>query len=124
MSIIASVKNRLDGVIATARVNHCVGAMSLTKKISKNVMCVNYIVAFYTKSLAGKQMALRNSAVLSLLVASMGELVANKGMLSPVCNSSNAAFIQLARSLAMKLDRPDAEIRDSILFVIWPYSYT
>ncbi|KAM0665731.1 hypothetical protein ACQRIU_005992 [Beauveria bassiana] len=36
------------------------------------------------------------------MVASMSGLVANKGMRSPVYNSSKAAVIQLARSLAME----------------------
>lgn len=40
-----------------------------------------------------------------LLVASMSGLIANKGMTSPVYNSSKAAVIQLARSLAMEWGR-------------------
>lgn len=37
-----------------------------------------------------------------LLVASMSGMIANKGMTSPVYNSSKAAVIQLTRSLAME----------------------
>jgi NAD(P)-dependent dehydrogenase (short-subunit alcohol dehydrogenase family) len=40
-----------------------------------------------------------------LLVASMSGLIANKGMTSPVYNSSKAAVIQLARNLAMEWGR-------------------
>ena len=37
-----------------------------------------------------------------VLVASMSGFVANKGLLSPVYNSSKAALIQLARNLSME----------------------
>lgn len=36
------------------------------------------------------------------LIASMSGVIANKGLLTPVYNSSKAAVIQLARSLAME----------------------
>lgn len=111
MSRIASDKNRLDGVIAAAGVNHLGSAMDHTEEDIKRVLRINYMGAFHTATTAAKEMALRNSPGLILLVASMSGLIANKGMLSPVYNSSKAAVIQLARSLAMEWGRTDAERR-------------
>ena len=41
----------------------------------------------------------------TVLIASMSGLVANKGLISPVYNSSKAALIQLTRNLAMEWGR-------------------
>lgn len=57
------------------------------------------------------------------LIASMSGLVANKGLLSPVYNSSKAAVIQPARCLAMEwsLIQKDDRMYPSQLYITWAY---
>jgi len=109
MSDIASDKDRVDGVIAAAGVNHLASAMDHTAEDIGRVMSINYNGAFNTAIAAAKQMRLRKSPGSILFVASMSGLIANKGMFSPVYNSSKAAVVQLARSLAMEWGKADAE---------------
>lgn len=114
MAAISSRKNRLDGVIAAAGVNHLGNATDHTEQDIDRVMRINYIGAFHTATAAANYMRLHNSLGSILLVASMSGLIANKGMVSPVYNSSKAAVIQLARSLAMEWGNPDGQMRAPI----------
>ena len=63
---------------------------------------VNYTGVFMTAQAAARQMMKYKTRGSICLIASMSGLVANKGLLSPVYNSSKAAVIQLARNLAME----------------------
>jgi NAD(P)-dependent dehydrogenase (short-subunit alcohol dehydrogenase family) len=68
-------------------------------------MKINYNGVFNSATAATRQMLQYQCRGSILLVASMSGLIANKGMSSPVYNSSKAAVIQLGRCLAMEWGR-------------------
>ncbi|KAI1661107.1 NAD(P)-binding protein [Daldinia decipiens] len=80
IAAVADRHKRLDGLIAAAGVQH----------LSPAVEC------------AARQMFKYKIHGSMCFIASMSGSVANKGLLSPVYNSSKAAVIQLARNLAME----------------------
>ncbi|KAI9368885.1 hypothetical protein BJX61DRAFT_190730 [Aspergillus egyptiacus] len=102
MAEIASQKNRLDGLIAAAGVNHVASAIDHSPATVDNIIHINYSGVFRSAVSAAKQMLDRKCQGSILLVASMSGLIANKGMSSAIYNSSKAAVIQLTRSLAME----------------------
>ncbi|KAL3479192.1 hypothetical protein BJX99DRAFT_85969 [Aspergillus californicus] len=102
MTEIASKRNRLDGLIAAAGVNHVASAMDHTPATIDKVIHINYTGVFRSAVSAAKEMMDRKCHGSILLVASMSGLIANKGMSSAIYNSSKAAVIQLSRSLAME----------------------
>lgn len=114
MASIAAKRNRLDGLIAAAGVNHVGPAIDHTPADVENVMSINYTGVFVCATAAAKQMLQYKCRGSILLVSSMSGLVANKGMMSPVYNSSKAAVMQLGRSLAMEWGRVDEEGRGGI----------
>lgn len=99
---IAEFNNRFDGILAAAGVNHVDKAVSHTPEEVNEVMSINYTGVFICATEAAKQMMKYKCRGTILLVASMSGMIANKGMTSPVYNSSKAAVIQLTRSLAME----------------------
>jgi NAD(P)-dependent dehydrogenase (short-subunit alcohol dehydrogenase family) len=114
MAAIASHRNRLDGLIAAAGVNHVGDAIDHSIADIVDVMSINYTGVFVCATAAAKQMLAYKCRGSVLLVASMSGLVANKGMVSPVYNSSKAAVMQLGRSLAMEWGRVDEQGRGGI----------
>jgi NAD(P)-dependent dehydrogenase (short-subunit alcohol dehydrogenase family) len=139
MASIAAQRNRLDGLIAAAGVNHVDAAIDHAPEDIDDVMSINYTGVFIAgvfiagvfiagvfiagvfiagvfiaATAAGKQMLQYRCRGSILLVASMSGIIANKGMVSPVYNSSKAAVIQLGRSLAMEWGRIDNEGRGGI----------
>ncbi|EAW14432.1 putative short chain dehydrogenase/oxidoreductase [Aspergillus clavatus NRRL 1] len=102
---IASQNQRLDGLIAAAGINHLQSALEHSQSALNEVMQINYNGVFNSATAAARQMFNYQQKGSILLVASMSGLIANKGMTSPVYNSSKAAVIQLARSLAMEWGR-------------------
>ncbi|RHZ47170.1 putative short chain dehydrogenase/oxidoreductase [Aspergillus thermomutatus] len=102
---IASHNKRLDGLIAAAGINHLQSALDHSQSALNEVMQINYNGVFNSATAAARQMFNHQQKGSILLVASMSGLIANKGMTSPVYNSSKAAVIQLARSLAMEWGR-------------------
>ncbi|GAQ06209.1 D-arabinitol 2-dehydrogenase [ribulose-forming] [Aspergillus lentulus] len=102
---IASRDKRLDGLIAAAGINHLQSALEHSQSALNEVMQINYNGVFNSATAAARQMFKYQRKGSILLVASMSGLIANKGMTSPVYNSSKAAVIQLARSLAMEWGR-------------------
>ncbi|KAF4165859.1 hypothetical protein CNMCM6936_007270 [Aspergillus lentulus] len=102
---IASRDKRLDGLIAAAGINHLQSALEHSQSALNEVMQINYNGVFNSATAAARQMFNYQKKGSILLVASMSGLIANKGMTSPVYNSSKAAVIQLARSLAMEWGR-------------------
>ncbi|KAJ5246393.1 hypothetical protein N7468_001376 [Penicillium chermesinum] len=102
---IAARDKRLDGLVAAAGINHLQSALDHTQTALEDVMSINYNGVFNTATAAARQMLHYESPGSMLLVASMSGLIANKGMTSPVYNSSKAAVIQLTRSLAMEWGR-------------------
>ena len=66
------------------------------------MLAANYTGVFVTATVTTRQMLLFKTHGSIMLIASMSGLVANKGLISPVYNSSKAALIQLARNLVME----------------------
>lgn len=114
LSAIAEGKNRLDGLIVAAGVNHIGSAFSHTAADIERVISINYTGAFTSATAAAAQMLNKKSRGSILLVASMSGMIANKGMTSSIYNSSKAAVIQLTRSLAMEWSGIDKEGRGGI----------
>ncbi|KAE8150589.1 hypothetical protein BDV25DRAFT_154095 [Aspergillus avenaceus] len=102
---IAAQHKRLDGLIAAAGINHLQSALEHSQVAMNEVMQINYNGVFNSATAAARQMFNYQQKGSILLIASMSGLIANKGMTSPVYNSSKAAVIQLARSLAMEWGR-------------------
>ncbi|KAE8370043.1 hypothetical protein BDV27DRAFT_97339 [Aspergillus caelatus] len=102
---IAGQNKRLDGLIAAAGINHLQSALEHSQTAMNEVMQINYNGVFNSATAAARQMFNYQQKGSILLIASMSGLIANKGMTSPVYNSSKAAVIQLARSLAMEWGR-------------------
>ena len=114
MQDIASYHDRLDGLIAAAGVNHVDTALNHCPQDIEKVMSINYTGVFHTAVAAAKQMFRYKIQGSIVLVGSMSGIIANKGMNSPVYNSSKAAVIQLARNLAMEWGHIDEEGRGGI----------
>ncbi|KAJ5629374.1 hypothetical protein N7528_003031 [Penicillium herquei] len=104
-AMIGAQHERLDGLIAAAGINHLQSALDYDRAALDDVMSINYNGVFNSATAAARQMFNYQQKGSILLVASMSGLIANKGMTSPVYNSSKAAVIQLARSLAMEWGR-------------------
>ncbi|KAF7715258.1 Uncharacterized protein PECH_002122 [Penicillium ucsense] len=102
---IAAQEKRLDGLIAAAGINHLQPALDHSQQALNDVLSINYTGVFNSATAAARQMFNYHTKGSILLVASMSGLIANKGMTSPVYNSSKAAVVQLARSLAMEWGR-------------------
>jgi NAD(P)-dependent dehydrogenase (short-subunit alcohol dehydrogenase family) len=105
MSDIAAGSKRLDGMICAAGINHVHPAIGHSQEALDEVMKINYNGVFNSATAAAKQMFRYKCPGSMLLVASMSGVIANKGMNSPVYNSSKAAVIQLGRCLAMEWGR-------------------
>lgn len=101
-SSIADQHQRLDGLMAAAGVQQITPAVEYTTKDLMDMMSVNYNGVFQSATSAARNMMKYKCQGSIAIIASMSGLVANKGLLSPVYNSSKAAVIQLARNLAME----------------------
>lgn len=99
---IADDNKRLDGIIAAAGVQQVEHATDYTAEEANSVMAVNYTGALMTAVISARKMMQYRCQGSICLIASISGYVANKGLVSPVYNSSKAAVIQLARSLAME----------------------
>lgn len=99
------MNNGIHGVIAAAGIQHLTPAAEYTVEDANKMMSTNYTAAFMTATAAARVMFKYRCRGSICLVASMSGSVANKGLLSPVYNSSKAALIQLARNLAMEWSR-------------------
>lgn len=102
MAAIADEHGRLDGVVAAAGVQQVTPALDYSPSDVARMLDINYTGVFMTATSAARQMFKHKTRGSICLIASMSGLVANKGLLSPVYNSSKAAVIQLARNLAME----------------------
>lgn len=114
MESIAALKGRLDGLIAAAGINHVEKAVDHSIQDIEEVMSINYTGVFVAATAAAKQMFQWKCRGSILLVASMSGIIANKGMISPVYNSSKAAVMQLGRNLAMEWGKVDSEGRGGV----------
>ncbi|KAJ5264796.1 hypothetical protein N7505_007589 [Penicillium chrysogenum] len=111
MSTIANGKNRLDGLVAAAGVNHIGSAINHSAADIERIISINYTGAFASVTAAATQMLNKQSRGSILLISSMSGMIANKGMKSSIYNSSKAAVIQLTRSFAMEWSNIDTEGR-------------
>lgn len=109
---IAAENKRLDGIICNAGINHIHPAIGHSQKALEEVMAINYNGVFNSATAAAKQMFHYKCKGSILLVASMSGLIANKGMTSPVYNSSKAAVIQLGKCLAMEWGRHGVRVNN------------
>lgn len=99
---ISEEHRRLDGVVAAAGIQQLIPAIDYQENDVARMLAINYTGVFMTATAAARQMLKYKCKGSICLIASMSGLVANKGLLSPVYNSSKAAVIQLARCLAME----------------------
>ncbi|KAF2091882.1 oxidoreductase [Saccharata proteae CBS 121410] len=99
---IADEHQRLDGLIAAAAVQKICSSLEYSVEETRQMMDVNYTGVFMTATAAAAAMFKYKCRGNMCLVASMSGTVANKGLLSPVYNSSKAALLQLTRNLAME----------------------
>lgn len=102
IAAIADKHERLDGLIAAAGVQHLSPAVEWTRDEVNRMMDINYTGVMMTATSAARQMFKYKIHGSMCFIASMSGSIANKGLLSPVYNSSKAAVIQLARNLAME----------------------
>lgn len=99
---IAYEHNRLDGVIAAAGIQQITPATEYTAKDANKMLSINYTGVLMTATISARKMMELKCRGSICLIASMSGSVANKGLITPVYNSSKAAVIQLARNLAME----------------------
>ncbi|KAI6780959.1 D-arabinitol 2-dehydrogenase [ribulose-forming]-like protein [Emericellopsis cladophorae] len=99
---IAEENGRLDGAVAAAGIQQIKPACEYTPEQADKILKVNYTAVLMTASITARKMMEYKCHGSICLVASMSGSVANKGLISPVYNSSKAAVIQLARNLAME----------------------
>ncbi|KAF4451617.1 hypothetical protein F53441_5473 [Fusarium austroafricanum] len=99
---IADENQGIDGVIAAAGVQHISPTVEYEAQEVAHMLSINYTGVFMTAKSAAKQMIKYKKRGSICLIASISGLKANRGLISPVYNSSKAAVIQLARNLAME----------------------
>ena len=102
MARIAGEKSRLDGLIAAAGIQRVEPALEYSQEHMREMMDVNYGGVMFAATAVARQMIAHKTPGNIMLVASMSGKIANKGLISPVYNSSKAAVIQLGRNLAME----------------------
>ena len=105
ISEIAARRKRMDGLIAAAGVQQICPAEKYSVEDAARMLDINYTGVFMVATAVSRQMMRYHCRGSICLIASMSGVVANKGLLSPVYNSSKAAVIQLARNLAMEWGR-------------------
>ncbi|RBA16082.1 hypothetical protein FPRO05_11932 [Fusarium proliferatum] len=102
ITAIADENRGIDGVIAAAGVQHISPTVEYDADEVAHMLSINYTGVFMTAKSAAKQMMKYKKRGSICLIASISGLKANRGLVSPVYNSSKAAVIQLARNLAME----------------------
>jgi len=103
---VADEEQRLDGAIAAAGIQKVCPAHEYSVEDARKMLDVNFTGVLMTAVSAAKQMNKYKTRGSICLIASMSGLIANRGLLCPVYNSSKAAVIQLARNLAMEWSKP------------------
>jgi NAD(P)-dependent dehydrogenase (short-subunit alcohol dehydrogenase family) len=109
---VAGKRNRLDGLIAAAGINHVGVAIDHSPAEIADVMSITGVSI--TATATAKQTLHYKSKGSIVLVSSISGIIANNGMVVPVYHSSKAAAMQLGRSLAMEWGRVDEEGRGGI----------
>jgi NAD(P)-dependent dehydrogenase (short-subunit alcohol dehydrogenase family) len=99
---IADSHRRLDGLVAAAGIQNVKPAVEFRPHEINDILEVNFHGVYTTAIACARSMIKYEIPGSLLLVASMSGLIANRGFPTSVYNSSKAAVIQLARSLAME----------------------
>jgi len=99
---IANENGRIDGCIAAAGVQQVAPATEYDLKDVNKMLDINYTGVFATATTVARKMLEYKCHGSICLIASRSGTIANKGLISPVYNSSKAAVIQLAKNLAME----------------------
>lgn len=99
---IASEHHRLDGLIAAAAIQQVCPATEYSVQDVYKMIDINYTGVFMCAASVARRMREYKTPGSIVFVASMSGFVANKGLITPVYNSSKAAVIQLGRNLAME----------------------
>ena len=102
ISRIATQHSRLDGLIAAAGIQKVTPALEYPPSAINEMMDINYKGVYLSAVGCARQMVKYKCSGSIMLIASMSGLIANRNFTSSVYNSSKAAVIQLARSLAME----------------------
>lgn len=102
IAMAADRHGRMDGLVAAAAIQNVTPALEYPPEKIMEMMDINYKGVYCSAVSCARQMIKYDCSGSILFVASMSGLVANKGLLSSVYNSSKAAVCQLTRSLAME----------------------
>ncbi|CAG7562765.1 unnamed protein product [Fusarium equiseti] len=102
IAAIADENQGIDGVIAAAGVQHISPTIDYKAEEVAHMLSINYTGVFMTAKSAAKQMLKYKKRGSICMIASISGMKANRGLISPVYNSSKAAVIQLARNLSME----------------------
>lgn len=100
---IAAKHRRLDGLLAAAGILQVKPALEYTEDEMSDILRVNYVACFMSAQAVARNMLQYHTSGSLVLIASMSGIIANKGMNSPVYNSTKAAVCQLTRNLAQEL---------------------
>ena len=93
------------GLIAAAGVQHVTPALSYPPSQIPHMLSINYTGVHHSATSSARAMIRHRTPGSLVLIGSMSAFIANKGFTSSVYNSSKAAVVQLARSLAMEWGR-------------------
>ncbi|KAI9847470.1 MAG: hypothetical protein M1837_002371 [Sclerophora amabilis] len=99
---ISSKERGVDGLLAAAGVQQITPALEYSMEDVRKMIDVNYSGVLVCAQEVAKTMIHYKRPGSIVFVASISGFVANKGLLSPVYNSSKAAVIQLGKNLAME----------------------
>ena len=101
-SSIASAHSRLDGLIAAAAIQQITPALECTTQHIDRMMSINYTGVFMVATAVARAMLRYQCRGSIVMIASMSGMIANKGLRSPIYNSTKAALIQLSKNMAME----------------------
>jgi NAD(P)-dependent dehydrogenase (short-subunit alcohol dehydrogenase family) len=99
---IADEHSGLHGLIAAAAIQQVTPATEYSVEDVNTMLAINYSAVLMTASAVARMMFKYKCRGSICLIASMSGTIANKGLISPVYNSSKAGLIQLAKNLAME----------------------
>ncbi|KAF8473531.1 putative short chain dehydrogenase [Kalaharituber pfeilii] len=99
---IGNKHGRMDGLVAAAGINRVLTAFEHTAADFDEILGINVTGVFLCAQAVAKQMVKFQSGGSIALIASMSGTIANKDLIWPAYNTSKAAVLQLARSLAME----------------------
>ncbi|GLB45182.1 putative enoyl-(Acyl carrier protein) reductase [Lyophyllum shimeji] len=100
---IAAKEGRLDICVANAGIAHIAECLEYSAKDFQKVIDVNLNGVMFTAQAAGRQMVRLGTKGSIILTASISGSIANKGRHAIAYNTSKAAVLQIARSMACEL---------------------